>query len=250
MGKPPPTVERTDVYEAFCQEYVRDFKGGPAARRAGIENPATARSWASRALARPEVRARIEELKAERRQRVQVETDDVLRKLLEIANTDVNELVEFRRTCCRHCWGRDHRYQYTDGGLRAARVRHEQDLKKAQREGRDLTDDLPLEFDEQGGGGFDATRDPHPECPECNGEGVGTPFIKDTRDLGLAATAYAGVKVTKEGVELKLHDRMKAIELLGKHLGMFTDNVKHSGQVTVVGLSSRMRNRVPGGDLV
>lgn len=33
--------------------------------------------------------------------------------------------------------------------------------------------------------------------------------------------------------EIKLHDKNKALELLGKHLGMFTDNVHLSGDVGV-----------------
>ena len=33
--------------------------------------------------------------------------------------------------------------------------------------------------------------------------------------------------------KVKLNDRMKALELLGKHLGMFTDNVNLSGKVGV-----------------
>ena len=32
-------------------------------------------------------------------------------------------------------------------------------------------------------------------------------------------------------VTFKMHDKMKALELLGKHLGMFKDRVEHSGSV-------------------
>lgn len=34
--------------------------------------------------------------------------------------------------------------------------------------------------------------------------------------------AMAGVKETQAGIEVKLHDKVKALELLGKHLGMFS----------------------------
>ena len=34
-------------------------------------------------------------------------------------------------------------------------------------------------------------------------------------------------------IEIKLYDKQKALELLGKHLGMFTDKVEHSGGVTL-----------------
>lgn len=33
--------------------------------------------------------------------------------------------------------------------------------------------------------------------------------------------ALAGVKETQNGIEIKLHDKVKALELIGKHLGMF-----------------------------
>ena len=244
MTNPPRREMHEDLLELFCLEYVKDFKGGAAARRAGVAL-ISARSWASRALARPEVATRISQLKTERMQRVKAEGDAVIERLERIALTDISELVEFRRCCCRHCWGKDHRYQHTDGALRMARARYAKQLKAAQASGLDLAESFEP-FDEEGGGGFNATNDPNPECPECHGEGVGVPFLKDTRDLGPgAAAAFAGLKVTKDGIEIKTHDQVAAMRLLGQHLDLFTENVKHSGQVTLVGLSSRMRNRGP-----
>ena len=35
--------------------------------------------------------------------------------------------------------------------------------------------------------------------------------------------AIAGIKQAKEGIELKLHDKVKALELMGKHRGMFKE---------------------------
>ena len=46
--------------------------------------------------------------------------------------------------------------------------------------------------------------------------------------------AIAGIKSTKEGIEVKMNDKVKALELIGRHLGMFNDkldinaNVNHS----------------------
>jgi len=43
-----------------------------------------------------------------------------------------------------------------------------------------------------------------------------------TKDLSEnKRAAIAGVKMNKEGIEVKLHDKTRALELLGKHLGMF-----------------------------
>ena len=35
--------------------------------------------------------------------------------------------------------------------------------------------------------------------------------------------AIAGIKATEKGIEVKTNDKMKALELMGKYLGMFTD---------------------------
>jgi phage terminase small subunit len=235
----------TDLEQRFVREHLKDLRGAAAARRAGVPYN-SARSWACRKLAEPRIAACIEQLKALHLQRLDVEVSDLVDRLARIVKADIGEIMEYRRGCCHHCWGKDHRYQRTDGALRAARVRHEQALKKARAEGRDLVDDIPLEFDEEGGGGFNATLDPHPDCPECHGEGVGVPFFKDTRELGPnAAAAFAGVKMTKDGVEIKTHDTVKALELLGRMKGAFTENVNVKGHVTVQQLASRMRNRRP-----
>ena len=46
--------------------------------------------------------------------------------------------------------------------------------------------------------------------------------VKDSRLLSEAQrAAIAGIKDTGKGVELKLHDKQKALELLVKYLGLF-----------------------------
>lgn len=243
MTNPPRREANAQLLEQFALEYVKDFKGGPAARRAGAPE-SSARSWASRALAQPEVAARVAQLKAERAQRTKVDGDQVIERLERIALTDASDLVEYRRCNCRHCWGKDHGYQRTVREMSAARARYGKALKQAQKEGTDLVDEIEP-FDEEGGIGWNAANDPNLECPECSGEGIGVPFLKDTRDLGRAAAIFAGVKVTKDGVEVKMHDQVAALKLLGQHLDLFTESIKHSGEVSLVGLSSRMRSRGP-----
>ena len=54
--------------------------------------------------------------------------------------------------------------------------------------------------------------------------------IKDTEDLDeQQIRAIAGIKEGKFGIEVKLNDKEKALELLGRHLGMFKDKVEVSG---------------------
>lgn len=55
-------------------------------------------------------------------------------------------------------------------------------------------------------------------------------FIKDTAGLSEnQIKAIAGIKQGKFGIEVKLNDKEKALELLGRHLGMFKDRVEVSG---------------------
>jgi phage terminase small subunit len=47
------------------------------------------------------------------------------------------------------------------------------------------------------------------------------------------AVAIAEVSRTKEGIKIKMHDKLGALEKIGKHLGMFIDKVEHSGSIDV-----------------
>lgn len=54
--------------------------------------------------------------------------------------------------------------------------------------------------------------------------------ITDNLDIDKQA-AIAGIKEGRNGIEVKLNDKVKALELIGRHLGMFTDKVEHSGHL-------------------
>ena len=54
----------------------------------------------------------------------------------------------------------------------------------------------------------------------------GTVFIKDTDALTEdQIRAIAGIKEGANGIEVKLNDKEKALELLGRHLGMWNDKL-------------------------
>lgn len=58
----------------------------------------------------------------------------------------------------------------------------------------------------------------------------GQVIIKNTADLSdMMVRAIAGIKEGRNGIEIKLNDKGKALELLGRHLGMFKDKVEVSG---------------------
>lgn len=61
----------------------------------------------------------------------------------------------------------------------------------------------------------------------------GTVRIKDTDVLSdQQIRAIAGIKEGANGIEIKLNDKEKALELLGRHLGMWNDKIKVDGEVT------------------
>ena len=57
-----------------------------------------------------------------------------------------------------------------------------------------------------------------------------TVMFNETQELSAdQRAALAVVKQSVNGVELKLHDKIKALELLGRHIGMFNDKLSLSG---------------------
>ena len=59
--------------------------------------------------------------------------------------------------------------------------------------------------------------------------------LVDTDELSQEKqAAIAGIKQTKHGIEVSSYDKVKALELLGRHLGMFTDKLDLNVPVTIV----------------
>lgn len=53
-------------------------------------------------------------------------------------------------------------------------------------------------------------------------------ILKDSKTLPPELTAVVSeVKQTKDGIAFKLHDKLSALEKIGKHFAMFTDNLDH-----------------------
>lgn len=59
-------------------------------------------------------------------------------------------------------------------------------------------------------------------------------YITDTAHLSEDQMAcISEIKPTAEGIQVKLVNREKMIELLGRHMGMFLDKLEHSGGLKV-----------------
>lgn len=237
----------TAKQQRFVDEYLVDLNATQAAIRAGY-SAATARSIAAENLTKPNIAAAVSAAQAERAKRTGITADRVLEDLARVAFGDVRKLVEYRRTCCRHCHGRSFGRQRTKAEMDSARRDHERAVRRHKRRvaiDEDYDGDPPEPFDEAGGIGWDPRKAPHAECPECFGEGHGRAVIRDTKGFDAEALAlYEGVEEGKDGLKVRVSSRERARELLGKHLKLFTDKVEHSGDVGLAERLARARERV------
>jgi len=200
----------------FVEEYAIDRNGTQAAIRAGY-SPNGADITAIRLLADPRVQVLLDEQMAKVSKEATVEAADVLREWFAIATADPAKLTRLRRLNCRHCHGFDHAYQWSAGEYAKA-------TDEAIAKGKPLPDCS---------GGFEwvANADPHPDCPECNGEGVEDIFFADTNTLtGNERKLFAGVKRTRDGLEIKMRDQDAALLNIAKHLGLLIERRELTGK--------------------
>lgn len=76
--------------------------------------------------------------------------------------------------------------------------------------------------------------------------------IEETEELTKRQIkAISGIKQGKNGIELTTYDKVKALELLGKHLGIFKDKVEVSGNINnpFEGLTTEQLLRLAGENL-
>lgn len=214
-----------DLMRAFAHQYVIDCNGKNAAIRAGYKESSAA-VQASKLLARKDIQAIIEQKMARIEANTEIKAETVLQHAWGIATADVNDLVEFRRRCCRHCWGIDYGYQRTTSEM--SRALREYNNAKTKAIAKDANAALGYDdFDEQGGPGFDARLVPNPDCQVCWGDGVGDAFFKPTANLSPEARAlYAGVKQTKDGYQMLTIDKLGALEKLFKHKNLYKAEIK------------------------
>lgn len=82
----------TDKQEMFCREYLVDLNATKAAIRAGYKEKSANRT-ASINMSKVDIQNRISELKHERNSRLEINADYVLRRLVEIDQMDVLDIL-------------------------------------------------------------------------------------------------------------------------------------------------------------
>ena len=86
-------AELNQRQELFCREYIKDLNGTQAAIRAGY-SPRTADRMAYELLKKPEIQAFVLQSKAERVEEVKVDANYVLKRLIEIDEMDVADILD------------------------------------------------------------------------------------------------------------------------------------------------------------
>ena len=138
-------------------------------------------------LTKPYIEQAVDKAIADRRKRLRIDADTVLWKWWQIANADYNELSSIRRVACDMC----HFTVETDGSE-------------------------PVD------------KTINPDCRNCDGEGMPYVFLADTEKLSATGKlVYQGAENTKFGIKINTADRMKALDNVARHLGMFKDTVNH-----------------------
>lgn len=204
-----PASPLTDKQQRFVEEYLVDLNATQAAIRAGYSSD-TAGAIGHENLKKPEIHAALAIARKAQQERTAITADQALREAWNIATADTRELVELKTGCCRCCYGHGHQYQRTLLEMNTAR-------EKWVEKGNE-----PSAFDEQGGIGYNPLLAPHPQCPNCGGDGSPRVVLKDTRYLSEKGVAlYAGAKETQFGIEIKMQDKGAALEKLFKHLGLY-----------------------------
>ncbi|NOD33514.1 MULTISPECIES: terminase small subunit [unclassified Ruegeria] len=214
---------------AFVLAYLADPNGKKAAISAGYAE-GSAEVTASKLLSNAKVARAIAEGRKQVESKAMLDAEGIVNLWTQIALADPNELTQHIIAPCRYCYGIEHQYQWKterEFTERKAEVIfsmfHDEKERDVAMSGAIVDPRIP---DDAGGYGYRHTDPPNPACPECSGMGTEITRMADTRKLSPAARLlFDGVKETKQGVEIKMQDRAKALENIAKHYGMFAGKV-------------------------
>lgn len=221
------TMKLTIKVNRFIDEYLKDGNAARAYRAAydcAKMNPATVYKRANEMMTDVAITGRIAELRERASKGTFRKLQDVHTALADLATTDINDIVQVRRLCCRYCHGLDHEYQWKDRAEWETACELVKDANamrpnKSKVRGKPLPDNL-------GGYGFRFNLAPHPACPQCFGEGKKDVFVADTTKLPKAQRMLIqSIEQTQHGIKIKFRDRDAAVLNLGKLMGGFKKTI-------------------------
>lgn len=207
MFSPLPNAKE----EKFCRLYAYGNTATDSYNMAWGRGKDASRGAASvkacELMKRPGIAERIIQIRNRTSSKAQYTQDRLFADALAIATVDKREFMEIRHGSCRFCYGDGHLFQWKEREFLEA-------VRKAEVNG----DPLP---DIGGGFGYKRLADPNPDCPECEGAGVVTERLADTRTYSpIAALAFDGFKPTANGLEVKTVDRAPYWTIVSKMLGV------------------------------
>lgn len=170
----------------FCEEYIVDLNGTQAAIRAGYAQN-SANEQAARMLAKDSIKAYIQELMAARSKRTEITADRVLQELAAVAFAKIDDFLKVEMIT---------QVEYVP-------------VVEGATEDEDDEDDAEKAMTMK---------------PVERKYKVVNIYETDSIDKE-KLPAIASIKQTKDGIELKTHDKIKSLELLGRHLSMWNDKM-------------------------
>lgn len=215
--------------QRFVDEFVATGDAPRAAQWAGYE----VRGITTNLLSQGHIRCAIRERARLIADMASVNAVDVRRDLKAIFEADTTELSGIWKVPCRHCWGVNHQYQYTNAEFYY--------LEQAYSYGENNWPNVCLTteygntiynhaqaayaagkqhhaLDIKGGDGYSRNRQINAECPQCHGQGESMAYICDTRKLSEGGKKlFKGFKLTNDRrIELLTIDRTHVREMLAR----------------------------------
>lgn len=220
--KAPRKQPALDRREEFIRLYLIHKNASQAYREAGYQDGPGTRQNAHRLLTSDYVRDRLAEEREKALAKLDVKVEAVLDRFKAIAFGDAAAITEYVVGACRYCYGHDHRYQWRTHREFADAM----EAYMAKGETYHANHAAP---DDEGGYGYRFNVPPHPECPECEGDGIPEVRFKDTRLMTPdERKLFAGVKQTQHGIEFKLNDQIAALKELAEHVQFYKARDDHN----------------------
>lgn len=164
-----------------------------------------------------EIKRRITAIEAVATKKAGFGLAEIMEKLAAIITADPRELSAIRRFNCRYCNGIGGAWQWKDEAEWSRQLATAIDYN-VKRKPSQAEVDLPSFA---GGDGFKRKGPINPTCHHCEGDGLEDTYFADTNLAN--SPLFDGVKLTKNGIEVKQLSRESALDKMIRILGGYKD---------------------------